>query len=99
MKVFEKILLNYGGYILILVRDIFERYELYERCAEINKVFEKYDISTSMSIDDWEAEMWRNGTSGAVAIANSPFYFAKAITMCIERGLFDNVKVWRLSVN
>lgn len=92
MEVFEKILLNYGGYILIRVRDIFERYELYERCVEINKVLEKYDISTSMSIEDWQTEIWRKGYSGEAARFNAPLYFMEAMMMCIRQGLFDGVE-------
>lgn len=92
MEVFEKILLNYGGYILIRVRDIFERYELYERCAEINKVLEKYDISTSMSIEDWQTEIWRKGYSGEAARFNAPLYFMEAMTMCVKQGMFDGVE-------
>ena len=53
MEAFEEILLSYGGYILIRLRDIFEWCELYECCAEINKVLERYYISTSISIEDW----------------------------------------------
>lgn len=74
MNVFEKILLNYGGYILIRVRDIFEKYELYEYCAEINKVLKKHNVSTSVNMDDWQTEIWRKGMSGITALANSFFY-------------------------
>ena len=63
MNTFEKILLDYGGYILICVRNVFQVNEDYERCAEINKVLQQYDISTSMTQEDWQAEMWRTGTS------------------------------------
>lgn len=89
MNIFEKILLNYGGYILICVRDVFQKMEEYEKCAEINKVLKKHDVSISMTIEDWEAEMWRRGTSGLVAIINAPYYFARAIQMCNEQGLFN----------
>lgn len=99
MEVFEKILLNYGGYILIRVRDIFERCELYERCAEINRVLEKYDISTSMSIEDWQTEIWRKGYSGEAASFNAPLYFTEAMMMCVRQGLFDGVEEDRNKVN
>lgn len=88
MDVFEKILLNYGGYILIRVRDIFEKYELYEYCAEINKVLEKHNVSTSMNIDDWQTEIWRKGMSGITALANTKLYLYEAIIMCMNQGLF-----------
>lgn len=45
-----------------------------------------------MTAEDWIAEMWRNGTSGAAAIANSPFYFMEAVKMCEEQGLFNKLK-------
>lgn len=90
MDVFEKILLNYGGYILIRVRDIFEKYELYEYCAEINTVLKKHNVSTSMNIDDWQTEMWRKGMSGITALANTKLYLNEAIKMCMKHGLFAN---------
>lgn len=93
MGVFERILLNYGSYTLIRVRDIFERYELYERCAEINKVLGKHNVSTSMSLEDWQSEFWRKGMSGNVACANTQNYFSEAIMMCIKQGKFDGVEV------
>ena len=93
MNVFEKILFNYGGYILIRVRDIFEKYELYEYCAEINKVLEKHNVSTSMNIDDWQTEMWRKGMSGITALANTKLYLYEAIIMCIQHGLFADFNV------
>lgn len=77
MGTFEKILLDYGGYILICVRNVFQVNEKYERCAEINKVLQQYNISTSMTQEDWQVEMWRTGTSGEVAIKNAPFIFLK----------------------
>lgn len=92
MSVFEKILMSYGGFILNCIRDIFQECEAYEQCAEINKVLNKYGVSTTMSTEDWIAEMWRNGTSGAAAIANSPFYFMEAVKMCEEQGLFNKLK-------
>lgn len=91
MEVFEKILMSYGGFILNRIRDIFQENEAYEQCAEINKVLNKYGVSTTMTAEDWIAEMWRNGMSGAVAIANSPFYFIEAIKMCEEQGLFNKL--------
>lgn len=83
--------MSYGGFILNRIRDIFQENEAYEQCVEINKVLNKYDVSTTMTAEDWIAEMWRNGTSGAVAIANSPFYFIEAIKMCEEQGLFNKL--------
>lgn len=91
MNVFEKILLNYGGYILIRVRDVFEKYELYEYCAEINKVLEKHNVSTSMNIEDWQTEIWRKGMSGRTALVNAPLYFYEAIKICVKQGFFDNI--------
>lgn len=99
MEVFEKILLNYGGYILIRVRDVFERYELYERCAEINKVLAKYDISSSMSIEDWQTEIWRKGYSGEVVRFNTPLYFMEAMAMCIKQGMLDGIEAEWNTVN
>lgn len=93
MEVFERILLNYGGYILIHVRDIFERYELYERCAEINKVLEKHNISTSMGLEDWQSEFWRKGMSGNAAHNNTQNYFSEAVMMCIKQGMFYGIEV------
>lgn len=89
MGVFEKILLDYGGYILICVRNVFQINEAYEECAEINKVLQKHGISTTMTMEDWQTEMWRKGTSGAIAIKNSPYYFLEALEMCKEKGLLD----------
>ena len=89
MSTFEKILLDYGGYILICVRNVFQVSEDYERCAEINKVLQRYGISTSMTQEDWQAEMWRTGTSGEVAIKNAPFYFLEALGMCKDAGMLD----------
>ena len=91
MNVFEKILLNYGGYILIRVRDVFEKYELYEYCAEVNKVLEKHNVSTSMNIEDWQTEIWRKGMSGRTALANAPLYFYEAIKICVKQVFFDNI--------
>ena len=89
MEVFEKILLDYGGYILICVRNVFQTNEEYEKCAEINKVLQKHGISTTMTMEDWQTEMWCKGTSGVIAIKNSPYYFLEALKMCKEQGLFD----------
>lgn len=89
MEVFEKILLDYGGYILICVRNVFQTNEAYEECAEINNVLQKHGISTTMTMDDWQTEMWRKGTSGVIAIKNSLYYFLEALEMCKEQGLFD----------
>ena len=47
MDTFEKILLDYGSYVLICVRYVFKETEEYERCAEINKVLKKYNVSTT----------------------------------------------------
>lgn len=87
MEVFESILLDYGGYILICVRNVFQENELYEECAQINKVLAKYGISNTMTREDWETEMWRRGTSGEVAIRNAPFYFLRAMNECVKKGL------------
>ncbi|SFG55491.1 hypothetical protein [Prevotella sp. KH2C16] len=92
MNIFEKILLNYGGYILICVRNVFQVNEAYEHCAEINKVLQKHGVSTTMSMEDWQTEMWRKGTSGVPAIKNSPYYFLEALRRCKEDGLFDEIK-------
>lgn len=89
MGTFEKILLDYGGFILICVRNVFQENEAYEECAEINKVLTKYGVSTTMTMEDWKTEMWRNGTSGITAIRNSPYYFTEALKMCKEKGLLD----------
>nr|DAE73979.1 MAG TPA: hypothetical protein [Caudoviricetes sp.] len=89
MDVFEKILLTYGGFILICVRNVLQEREDYERCVEINKVLEKYNISTTMTIEDWQAEMWRTGTSGKHAISNAPFYFFEAMQLCKDAGLLN----------
>ena len=93
MEVFEKILLNYGGFILICVRNVFQINEAYEECAEINKVLQKHGISTTMTMEDWKTEMWRKGTSGETAISNSPYYFLEALEMCKEKGLLDKFMV------
>lgn len=87
MEVFENILLSYGGYILICVRNVFQENELYEECAPINEVLAKYGISNTMTREDWETEMWRRGTSGEVAVKNAPFYFLEAMSVCIKNGL------------
>lgn len=89
MEVFEKILLDYGGYILICVRNVFQTNEAYEECAEINKVLQKHGVSTTMTKEDWQTEMCRNGASGIAAIKNSPYYFLEALEMCKEKGLLD----------
>ena len=89
MGVFEKILLDYGGYILICVRNVFQINEAYEECAEINKVLQKRGISTTMTMEDWQTEMWRKGTSGVIAIKSSLYYFLEALEMCKEKGLLD----------
>lgn len=89
MEVFEKILINYGGYILICVRNVFQINEAYEECAEINKVLQKHNVSTTMTMEDWQTEMWRKVTSGMTAIKNSPYYFMEALEMCKEQGLLD----------
>lgn len=70
---------------------------MYERCAEINKVLEKYDISTSMSIKDWQTEIWRKGYSGEAARFNAPFYFMEAMMMYVKQGILDGVEVeWNI---
>lgn len=89
MGTFEKILLDYGGFILICVRNVFQENEAYEECAEINKVLTKYGVSTTMTMEDWKTEMWRKGTSGLHAIRNSSYYFMEALKMCKEQGLLD----------
>jgi len=89
MGVFEKILLDYGGFILICVRNVFQTNEAYEECAEINKVLTKYGVSTSMTKEDWITEMWRRGTSGLHALHNALFYFMEALEMCREQGILD----------
>ena len=86
--VFERILLKYGGYILILILNVFQANEAYEMCAEINKILQKYDVSPTMTLEDWQAEMWRKGTSGIKAMTNSPLYFLEACQMCVDNGLF-----------
>lgn len=88
MDVFEKILLNYGGFILISIRNIFQEKEDYKQCAEINKVLNKYDVSTTITAEDWIVEIWRKGMSGDIAIANAPSYLIEALKMCKEQGLF-----------
>lgn len=86
--VFERVLLRYGGYILILIRNVFQANEAYEKCTEINKILQKYNVPLNMTLEDWQDEMWRNGTSGIKAMTNSPFYFLEACQMCMDNGLF-----------
>lgn len=92
MDTFEKILLDYGGYVLICVRYVFKETEEYERCAEINKVLKKYNVSTTMTAEDWQAEMWRRGTSGEAAMCNAKAYFYNAMKMCDKAGMLDKFK-------
>lgn len=89
MDTFEKILLGYGGYVLICVRNVFQENEAYEECAEINKVLTKYGVPTTMTIEDWRTEMWRKGLSGKHAINNAPFYFLEAMQLCKDAGLLN----------
>lgn len=81
MNKFEKILLRYGGYTLICVRNLLELSGRYEDCAEINKVLGKYDIDRNMDVEDWVAEFWKNGYSGEIALNNRISYFIDAMEM------------------
>lgn len=81
MNVFEKILLRYGGYVLVCVRAILESGERYEDCNEINSVLDKYSIDKKINSEDWIAEFWKNGLKGETAYNNSISYIIDAMEM------------------
>ena len=98
MKVFEKILLRYGGFVLANIREIFKERQEYERCTEINDIMLKYRVSTNMSLEDWQAEFWRTGLSGETAKSNVQCYIERAVQMCRRQGLltnYNNETRWR----
>ncbi len=90
MNVFEKILLRYGGFVLANIREIFKEREEYERCAEINDIMLKHRVPTNMSLEDWQAELWRMGLSGETAKSNAKCYIESAILMYRKQGLLTN---------
>ncbi|NDW19433.1 hypothetical protein D0T53_11005 [Dysgonomonas sp. 216] len=91
MNLFEQILLSYGGYVLLCVRNVFEINELYEECAEINKVFDQYQIDKNMTVEDWISEFWKQGYSGQTALHNAPYYFIEAMNKCKDKGLLNSL--------
>ena len=49
MGTFEKILLDYGGYILICVRNVFQVNEKYERMRKAQKEYFRYKTSAYLN--------------------------------------------------
>lgn len=89
--VFERILIDYGAYILICVRNVFQENEVYERCAEINKVLQRHNISTFMTKDEWLSEMQSSDENGESTIKMSPYHFLNALEMCKNAGMLDGL--------
>lgn len=81
MSVFNDIILRYGPFILIRVRELLEKEERYEECAEINSVLKNYDIPIDTTIEDWKSYLWEKGYIGDIATYNIEEYFNKAILM------------------
>jgi len=89
--VFERILIDYGTYILICVRNVFQENEVYERCAEINKVLQRHNISTFMTKDEWLYELQSSNENGESTIKMAPYYFLDALEMCKNAGMLDGL--------
>lgn len=79
MNKFESILLKYGQYVLCMVFSYAQSNELYEDCAQIKDVMDKYKVAENTSQEDWQCELWRLGYSGDTAMNNLPHYFSEAI--------------------
>lgn len=78
MNKFESILLKYGQYVFCMVFLYAKSNELYEDCAQIKDVMDKYKVSENTSLEDWQCELWRLGHSGDTAMNNLPRYFNEA---------------------
>lgn len=89
MTTFEKIFIEYGGYILICVRNVLEESEDYERCTEINKVLKKHSFPTNMTLNDYKIEMQKKGSAGQQALSAAPYHFIDALELCKKDGLLD----------
>lgn len=89
--VFERILIDYGAYILICVRNVFQENEAYERCAEINKVLQRHNISTFMTKDEWLYELQSSDENGESTIKMAPCHFLDALEMCKNAGMLDGL--------
>lgn len=89
--VFERILIDYGAYILICVRNVFQENEVYERCAEINKVLQRHNISTFMTKDEWLYELQNSDENGESTIKMASCHFLDALEMCKSAGMLDGL--------
>ena len=80
-NILEKVLLLYGEYVLLNLYSSAKVMERYEDCAIIRDLMKKYNIDERDDIQDWQAELWRCGYSGEIAVVNFPYYMHEAIKL------------------
>lgn len=51
----------------------------YEDCAIMRDLMKRYHIDERDEIQDWQAEIWRCGYSGEIAVINFPYYMHEAV--------------------
>lgn len=81
MNNFEKVLLNFGPAVFSACFHIAEAMEMYEDCYEMKFIADKYEISLTTSLEDWQACFWRRGFSGQTALSNTSVYLEEAMKL------------------
>lgn len=78
---FENALIDYGSQVMAIIFHYAFENELYEDCAKIKALFEKYGLDLNQSMEDYQKEFWELGYSGRTAIANINEYINDALKM------------------
>lgn len=81
MNSFEKVLLKFGPVVFSACFHIAEAMEKYEDCSEMKSIADKYNISLTTSLEDWQSCFWRRGLSGQTALSNTFIYLEEALSL------------------
>ena len=79
MNKFESILFDYGRYVFVTVFRKAQVQERYEDCAIMRDIMRKYNIPCDTSLEDWQADLWRLGYLGDIAISHLSEYITDAL--------------------
>ena len=78
MNKFESILFDYGRYVFVSVFRKAQEEGIYEDCAVMRDIMQKYHIPCGPFLEAWRTDLWRCGYSGDVAINNLSVYMVEA---------------------
>lgn len=78
---FEAALLDYGSQIMTAIYKYALKEELYEDCAVIKELFDKYNLDLNQTVEEYQTHFWEMGYSGRIAVSNLNHYLAEALEM------------------